>query len=111
MHTSDLDLVLDSDSVDMFFDNCKNLTAKWSKPLLDYFNKNIRGDILKYLAKWMLKELNLFNPYTGITNNSSEGMDTVIKHLMKGKEVPLDAELCLSYLQNYYWNEILWGFL
>ena len=104
-------MVLNSDSEDIFMENCENLTTKWSKPVVDYFNKNIRDDIVKYSAKWTLKELNLFNPYSGITNNSSEGMNTVIKHLMKWKEVSLDtAVLCLSYLQNYYWNEILRGF-
>ena len=65
--------------------------------MVDYFNKNNRN-ILKYSAKWTLKELNHFNPYFGITNNSSEGMNTVIQCLMKWKEVPLDtAVLCISY--------------
>ena len=98
VYISDLDMTLDSDLEDIFMENCENLTAKWSKPVVDCFNKNIRDDIVKYSAKWKLKELNLSNPYSGITNNSSEG--TVIKRLMKWKEVPLDtAVLCLSYLQ------------
>ena len=73
--------------------------------------KTEKNDILKYSDKWILKKLNLFNPYSGITNNISEGMNTVLKRLVDLKEVPLDTVVfCISYLQNYYWNEILRGF-
>ena len=38
-------------------------------------------------------------------------MNTVLKRLIDWKEVPPDtAVLCISYLQNYYFNEILRGF-
>ena len=112
VYTSDLDSTLDSDSKEKFIETCETLTAKWSKPVVDYFEKKPnKNDILKYSAKWILKQLNLCNPYSRITNNISEGMNTVVKRLVDWKEVPLHtAEHCISYLQNYNWNEILRGF-
>ena len=44
VYISDLVMVLDSDTQGIFLDNCEKLTAKWSKPVMDYFNKNIRDD-------------------------------------------------------------------
>ena len=91
VYTSDLESILDSDSKEEFTETCETLTAKWSKPVVDYFEKNIKNDILKYSAKWILNQLNLFNPYSGIKNNISEGMNTVLKRLVDWKEVPLDS--------------------
>ena len=91
--------------------NCEEVTAKWSQLAVSYFEKTTKGDFVKHSANCILKKSNLFNPYSGITNNTSEGMNTVIKCLMKWKEAPLDTVvLCLNYLQNYYWNEILRAF-
>ena len=107
IYMSDLDTIMHSESMEIFETNCNNVTAKWSQPAVRYFEKNVKNNFLKHSAMWVLKQYNLFNPYSGITNNSSEGMNTVIKRLMKWKEAQLDTiVLCLSYLQNYYWNEL-----
>ena len=78
---------------------------------VDYFNNFLKSDILQYSSRWRLTELNIYNPFSGITNNASEGMNTVIKRLMRWKEAPLDTMvLCLNYLQNYYLTEVYRGF-
>ena len=111
VYKNDLDTIMNSNNIELFNQNCDNLTAKWSQLAVNYFEKHIKEDFVKHSAKWVLKSYNLFNPYSGITNNTSEGMNTVIKRFMKWKEAPLDTVvLCLSYLQNYYWNELLRGF-
>ena len=39
VYTSALESILDSDSKEEFIETCETLTAKWSKPVVDYFEK------------------------------------------------------------------------
>lgn len=58
-----------------------------------------------------MEKLGIYNPYSGITNNQSEGFNTVLKHLQHWKEAPIDATvLSLYHLQSFYYNEIQRGF-
>lgn len=48
----------------------------------------------------------MYDPMSGITNNQSEGFNSVLKRIQNFKEVPVDsAILSLYHLQSYYWNE------
>ena len=63
------------------------------------------------IGRWILENLGIYNPYSGITTNQSEGFNTVLKHLQHWKEAPVDAiVLSLYYLQSFYNNEIQRGF-
>ena len=42
---------------------------------------NIDPDIPQSIGRWVLEELNIYNPYSGITNNQSERLNRVIKDL------------------------------
>ena len=58
-----------------------------------------------------MDKLGIYNPFCGITNNQSEGFNTVLKQLQHWKEVPVDAIiLSLYHLQSFYFNEIQRGF-
>ena len=58
----------------------------------------------------MLKELHIYNPYSGVTNNQSEGLNRVIKDLQGWKEAPVDCVMLAVYqLQAYYLNKIRRG--
>ena len=110
VYMKDLDTLLNSDSKEEFDSSYISISSKWSDPLLAYFEKNLKRDIECHAGKWLLVQLSLYTPHSGITNNSSEGMNTVIKRLMGWKEVPVDtAVLCFYHLQNFYLNEILRG--
>ena len=65
----------------------------------------------KTIGRWILESLRIYNPYSGITNNQSEGFNTVLKRLQNWREVPVDAiVLTLYHLQAFYHNEIQRGF-
>lgn len=52
----------------------------------------------------------IYDPYSGVTNNMSESMNAVIKRLMEWKQAPLDATvLAFNYLQKFYVHEIMRG--
>ena len=72
--------------------------------------KEIHPDVTICIARWLLEPLGVYNRYSGITTNQSEGFNTVLKHLQQWKEAPVDSILlCLYQLQTYYYNEIQRG--
>ena len=57
-------------------------------------------------ARWNLEEYNLYNPMSGVTNNQSEGFNSVLKRLQAWKEIPIHSSvLSLYHLHAYYWNK------
>ena len=57
-----------------------------------------------------LEKLLVYNPYSGVTNNQSEGLNRVMKELQGWKEAPIDCMLlALYHLQAFYLNEIRRG--
>ena len=63
-------------------------------------------------ARWNLEEFGVYSPMSGITNNQSEGFNSVLKRMQEWKEIPIDsAVLSLYHLQAFYWNEWQHGWL
>lgn len=55
--------------------------------------------------------MNVYHPFTGVTNNQSESFNATLKRLQRWREVPVDSiVLSLYHLQAYYHNEIQRGF-
>lgn len=110
VYMDDTQTLLDTSSPKDFenvFDEC---SSTWSNAFKAYFERSLKADIITFCGKWILTERRLYTPHSGITNNVSEGMNTVMKRLLEWKEVPVDAGvLSLHMLQNYYHNKILRG--
>jgi hypothetical protein len=71
----------------------------------------LKTDFINNAIRWILEDLNIYDPYSGVTNNIVESMNSLIKRLTDWKEKPLDSiALSFYYLQNYYVNELLRGF-
>ena len=102
--------ILDAESEEDFEEIVEKITAKWSQPVVDYFEKEMKEDIKSHAAKFIIEPLGLFDPYSGVTNNCSESLNAVIKDLLDWHEVPVDVIfLSLHKLQSYYHREILRG--
>lgn len=57
-----------------------------------------------------MESFHLYNPYSGVTNNQSEGFNTGMKEFQGWKEAPVDTFILAPYqLQSYYSNEIQRG--
>ena len=83
------------------------LQKTWDATFEQYY---MDPDIPYSIGRWVLEELNIYNPYSGITNNQSESLNRVIKDLQSWKEAPLDClVLALYHLQAFYSNEIKRG--
>ena len=85
------------------------MRARWSSSFHDYYLKNVEPDI-ECIARWSLEPLKVYDPFSGVTNNQSESLNYVIKHLQEWREAPIDCAL-LSFhsLQSYYMVEIIRG--
>ena len=61
-------------------------------------------------GRWILEELDIYNPYSGITTNSAESINNVIKSIQKRKELPVDLiVISLFFLQKSDYTELLCG--
>ncbi len=71
------------------------LKCNWSAPLTDYYMNNIHPDI-RSIARWALEPFQVYNPYSGTTNNQSEGLNYVLKQLQDWREAPLVLHCIVS---------------
>jgi len=86
------------------------MQVKWSQAFLEYYMHEIYPDVTTCIGRWILEPLRVYNCYSGVMTNHSEGFNTVIKHLKNWKEAPLDSIVFSLYqLHNYYYNEIQRG--
>jgi hypothetical protein len=103
--------LLQTEDLNAFETLYTTLALKWSKPFDEYFNANLRQELLDHSVRWVLEAADVYDPYSGITKNIVEGMHSVIKRLNEWKEVTIDAAvLSFNYLQVYYVHELLRGF-
>ena len=57
-------------------DELAKMSKKWSAVFLQYYNANISPDI-ESIARWAIKPLGVYNPFSGVTNNQAEGMNFI----------------------------------
>ena len=48
--------------------------------MADYFDDTLLSTVTNYAGRWILDELDLYNPYTGIANTCSESKNAKLKH-------------------------------
>lgn len=54
----------------------------------------------------MLEEAGIYSAVSGVTNNQSEAINSVLKRLQNRREAPIDmVVLSLYHLQTFYYNE------
>ena len=93
--------LLQCQSQENFESLIEEIKLPWSTPMTDYFNENLRDTITKYAGRWILEEIDLYNPYSGITNNCSESINAKLKRLTEWKEREVDnIVLYLYYMQS-----------
>ena len=111
VYNNDVDSLLRADSEQDFDELFANLSEKWSTAFREHFEQNLKNELKEKACKYLLEDLDIFDPYSGITNNISEGFNTVFKHLLGWKHVPMDSiALSFYYLQQFYISEIIRGF-
>ena len=47
----------------------------WDSVFEEYYMKDIHPDVTKAIGRWILERYRAYNPYSGVTNNQSEGLN------------------------------------
>ena len=91
VYMDDLKKLLMCPSEEDFDTMLRELSINWSEAYLQYFEKCIERDVKQFASPWYLKQFNLFDENSGITNNISESFNVVLKrlHNWKGKSVTI----------------------
>ena len=86
------------------------LSGRWSKAFVDYFYSQLASEVASTCGGWILEPLGMYNGYSGVTTNQSEGFNTLIKQLvMREEKTPDSLALALYYIQYYFKNEVQRG--
>jgi len=56
----------------------KESLTVWDAAFEDYYMKNIHSDVTKSIGRWILEEKGVYSPYSGVTNNQSEGFNRYV---------------------------------
>ena len=103
--------LLQCESENEYLEMFEQRKSPWSKPFLEYFEGNLHQEIMENAGRWLLEKFNVYNPYSGITNNASESINAKLKRLLDWKEKDIDTiVLYLYYLQNNDLNDLMSGF-
>ena len=96
-----------SESFEVFTEFEAELKLKLSESMhVKYFYSD---DIIHIALRWVLEELDIYDPYSGITN-MFEGTNNVVEGLKIWYGAHLDAViLSMHYLQTFKVNEIIRG--
>ena len=70
---------------------------KWDASFEQNYRNEIHPAVPTQIRRWILEEVHLYNPYSGITNNQSEGVNRVMKDFQSWKEAPLDTVMVMLY--------------
>ena len=65
--------------------------------MTDSFEDNHRETIPKHARRWILEEVDLYNPYSGIMDNCSESISAKLKRLTEWKEREVDNIVLFLY--------------
>ena len=128
VYMSDLRELFHQPSKEAYLKELDIRKSKWSYPFVEYYESKIHPEVGLYcdvthcvhyyvytqvtssLGRWILQELGVYSPFSGVTTNQSESFNAVLKRLQNWREVPLDAiVLSLYHLQVYYFKGDLQG--
>ena len=77
---------------------------------VEYYDHHIDPEVTASAGRWILEPLGIYNGYSGVTTNQSEGFNTLLKTFTLRKESTIDSiMLALYFLQCYFSNEIQRG--
>ena len=78
----------------------EGVKAVWCEAFLEYFEINFDLDINQNAGRWNLEKIYLNDPYSGITKNASEALNSKLKRLLEWNEKT--GDMAILYL--YYWQ-------
>ena len=67
--------LLEAESDTIYNENLKKLRTHWDALFEDYYMNCLHGDISTSAGRWILEKFNIYQPFSGVTNNQSESLN------------------------------------
>ena len=107
VYIEDLRQLFSRKSKDLYEEALVECKARWHDFFEEYYMKEIHEVVNDRLGRWALEKWNVYNPYTGVTDKSNEGMEVVIRQLKMSGNIPIHSTvLALCLLQRWLLSEI-----
>ena len=78
VYVEDLRLLFHTSTEKEYEQNLKEKSKDWDALFAEYYLKEIHLNVSTSIGRWILEECNVYNPYSGVTNNQSESMNRCV---------------------------------
>ncbi|XP_066919406.1 uncharacterized protein [Clytia hemisphaerica] len=107
VYIEDLRQLFSRKSKEIYEEALAECKTRWHGFFEEYYMKEIHEVVNDRLGRWALEKWNVYNPYTGVTDKSNEGMEVVIRQLKISGNTPVHSTvLSLCLLQRWLHSEI-----
>lgn len=107
VYIEDLRQLFSRKSKELYEETLIECKTRWHGFFEEYYMKEIHEVVNDRLGRWALEKWNVYNPYTGVTDKSNEGMEIVIRQLKMSGNAPVHSTvLSLCLLQRWLHGEI-----
>lgn len=107
VYIEDLRQLFSRKSKELYEEALVECKTRWHGFFEEYYMKEIHEVVNDRLGRWALEKWNVYNPYTGVTDKSNEGMEVVIRQLKISGNSPVHSTvLALCLLQRWLLSEI-----
>ena len=107
VYIEDLRELFSRRSKELYEEALAECKSRWHGFFEEYYMKEIHEVVNDRLGRWALEKWNVYNPYTGVTDKSNEGMEVVIRQLKLTGSSPVHSTiLALCLLQRWLYNEV-----
>ncbi|XP_057313524.1 uncharacterized protein LOC130654889 [Hydractinia symbiolongicarpus] len=107
VYIEDLRQLFSRRSKELYEEALAECKTRWHGFFEEYYMKEIHEVVNDRLGRWALEKWNVYNPYTGVTDKSNEGMEIVIRQLKISGNAPVHSTvLALCLLQRWLYGEI-----
>ncbi|XP_002168663.2 uncharacterized protein LOC100199922 [Hydra vulgaris] len=107
VYIEDLRQLFSRRSKELYEEALVECKTRWHDFFEEYYMKEIHEVVNDRLGRWALEKWNVYNPYTGVTDKSNEGMEIVIRQLKVSGNSPVQSTvLSLCLLQRWLSCEI-----
>ena len=94
VYVADVRDLLQSRTNEIYEHSLAEKSRKWSSSFDDYYNTEVHRYVNAKFGRWVLESMRVYNPYSGITQNMSEGFNTVLKRYKTGKKSHWTCVFC-----------------
>ena len=107
VYAEHLNTLLDCETEEIVQKIFSNHSTTWTSSYLEYFNREIKPSIIYHSGRWWLERFNIYNPFSGITNNVSESINRILKDLTCWKCQPVGH----YYLSGIFKGTFRWRYI